>query len=341
MAERITVAESTGTHPYRNLAEEELLCRGCREGEVILYLWQNRNTVVVGRSQNAWKECRVQQLEAEGGFLARRLSGGGAVYHDLGNLNFSFLARKEDYSVERQLEVIQRALALLGVRTEKSGRNDVLAEGRKVSGNAFYRKKDRCCHHGTLLVQVDVEKLSRYLVPSREKLQAKGVDSVSSRVGNLADLAPGLTVGRLREALREAAGQVYGVPASPLESGRLDPAEMETLSRQYASPDWRYGKSLDFQQALSRRFPWGELEIQLRIQAGKIGEAAVYSDAMDAEWIQRLPRYLEGLEYRRSQVCGGLAACPAEDARQEAMRQDILAWLADGEEGGNHHGDTF
>ena len=326
---KITYAEGNGSDPYRNLAMEELLCQECGEYEVILYLWQNQNTVVIGRNQNAWKECRVQLLEQEGGRLARRLSGGGAVFHDLGNLNFTFLAGKEIYSVERQMEVVRIALERLGIQAEKSGRNDILAAGRKISGNAFYKKKDRCCHHGTLMIQVDVEKLSRYLVPSREKLQSKGVDSVASRVLNLADLVPGLTAERLKEALRKAFEQVYGLQAEPLEPGRLDASALQEKAEQYASPEWLYGKALDFQQSLSHRFPWGGVELQLRSQEGMIAEAAVYSDAINTEMIRQLPGVLAGVPYRRSQVCESLAAYQPADEMETAMREDIRAWLAD------------
>ena len=174
MIRQLSVADTVCTDPYVNLAREEHLLELLGPEEVILYLWQNRSTVVIGRNQNAWKECRVEKLTADGGFLARRSSGGGAVFHDLGNLNFTFLARSDHYDVDRQLEVVLRALSACGVPAEKTGRNDVTAEGRKVSGNAFYSAKDRSYHHGTLLVDVDMERLSAYLQVSADKLKSKG-----------------------------------------------------------------------------------------------------------------------------------------------------------------------
>ena len=161
MITKIFIYNAQDTDPHENLAAEKVLMDALGPGEAMLYLWQNLNTVVIGRNQNAWLECRTSLLEEEGGKLARRLSGGGAVFHDLGNLNFTFLMCKEDYDLDKQVEVIRRACALAGIQAEKSGRNDLLADGRKFSGNAFFQDKVHAYHHGTLMVDVDKEKLGR------------------------------------------------------------------------------------------------------------------------------------------------------------------------------------
>ena len=209
MISRCSVYAAAGFDPYENLAAEQTLLERVGEGEMILYLWQNARTVVIGRNQNPWKECRTALLAEEGGHLARRLSGGGAVFHDLGNLNFTFLMREEDYDLSRQLSVIERACRSLGIPVERSGRNDLLADGRKFSGNAFYHHQGRAYHHGTLMVDVDLEMVQRYLSPSKAKLAAKGVDSVRSRVVNLKEFVPDLSIERLSEALISAFAAVY------------------------------------------------------------------------------------------------------------------------------------
>lgn len=131
MIDRINYIESTTYDPYANLAMEEYLMLHCGKTECILYLWQNEHTIVIGRNQNPWKECHLTQLEESGGHLVRRLSGGGAVYHDLGNVNFTFLVQKENYDVGRQLDVIIGAMRRLGIQAERSGRNDILADGKR------------------------------------------------------------------------------------------------------------------------------------------------------------------------------------------------------------------
>ena len=247
----------------------------------ILYLWQNKNTVVIGRNQNAWVECRTTLLEQEGGKLARRLSGGGAVFHDMGNLNFTFIMRDEDYDLDRQFEVILTACRNLGIRAEKSGRNDLLAEGCKFSGNAFYHSQVHAYHHGTLLVDADMEKLGRYLTPPKAKLEAKGVKSVRSRVTNLKELCPTLTIDGLKEQLKIAFSQVYGYDATAIALTPEDEAVIEASAKELGDWQWCYGPKLPFSVSCEERFDWGCISIGLEVKSGVMESCRVYSDAMD------------------------------------------------------------
>ena len=320
MIDKLWIYEGQSYDPHYNLAVEEYLLESVEPGQCVLYLWQNRNTVVIGRNQNPWKECRTTLLEQEGGHLARRLSGGGAVFHDLGNLNFTFLVCLEDYSVPRQMEVIRSAVASLGIPAEVSGRNDILARGRKFSGNAFYKNGRQAYHHGTLLVAADMEKLGRYLHPSRAKLKAKGVESVRSRVVNLQELNPAVTVDSLKKALKEAFSNVYGLPVEALPSAWLDEAAIGQLTQRNRSWQWNYGQKLPFTFECEDRFSWGEVQVQLQIEHGIIQNAMLYSDCLEEEMIPQWEMRLSGCRFERQ----SLGAALSREIRQE---QDLLNLL--------------
>lgn len=288
---------STETNPHQNLAVEKYLLDTLGPQEICLYLWQNRHTVVIGRNQNCWQECRVNQLLADGGFLARRLSGGGAVYHDLGNLNFTFLVPTADYDLERQLNVILTALHSLGIAAVKSGRNDLEIGGRKFSGNAFYSSNDRSYHHGTLMLNADLDRLSHYLNVPQDKLAAKGVPSVRARVTNLTEHQPDLTLVQLQQALLAALAQVYAQTPVRRAEENWDRQEIERSSQFFASEPWLYNKHLPFTWRAEQRFPWGGFTLELQVQAGLIQEAACYSDALDGELIARIPGLLRGCAF--------------------------------------------
>ena len=311
--------------PYRNLAIEKYLTFHVPENECILYLWQNRRTVVIGRNQNPWKECNIEKLIEDGGYLVRRLSGGGAVYHDLGNLNFTFCVRKKDYDVSRQLEVILRAVRSLGIPAEKTGRNDLTAEGRKFSGNAFYESGDFCYHHGTIMMDVDSAALERYLRVSAEKLRGKGVDSVRSRVVNLKEYRSDLTAELLSERLKSAFSEVYGLPVSNV--GEVLDKEIRKDTAFFASRDWNYGRNMPFTNSVSGRFDWGGIEILLKVNRGRVEDVMCHSDAMDPDFAGRLSECLIGCEYNRAALARAAAGCPAETETARQMVEDVRELL--------------
>ena len=297
--------------PHFNLATEQYLLESVQPGECILYLWQNQNTVVIGRNQNPWSECKTSLLESEGGHLVRRLSGGGAVFHDLGNLNFTFLVPTEDYDLDKQLGVILAACQNLGLNAERSGRNDILCDGRKFSGNAFFKHHGKSYHHGTLLVAADMERLSRYLTPSKAKLATKGVDSVRSRVVNLQELCPDLTIPALKEALLAAFGQVYGHPVELLSTANLNIDAISSLEAHYRSWDWKYGRKIPFTCAIEGRFSWGGIQLQLQVDEGVIRDCRVYSDTMTWDSFLALERALVGCRFKPEALTSVvMQACP-------------------------------
>ena len=317
MINKIKLYESNSFDPYLNLATEQYLMETVEEDACILFLWQNQNTVVIGKNQNAWKECRTALLQEEGGFLARRLSGGGAVFHDLGNLNFTFLLPQAEYDLDRQFSAIAEAVTLLGLQAERSGRNDVLIGGRKFSGNAFFKHDGKAYHHGTLLIDVDMDKLSRYLNPSKAKLQAKGVDSVRSRVVNLKELNPDITVAAMKDAMAKAFAKVYGKPMTVLTDADFDHDAIDRLRQRNAGWQWNYGQKLPFTAKLEARFPWGGIQLCLQVDSGRITSAKVYSDAMDWQLPAKLETLLTGTRFDKADLCGRL---------QEGY-PDVARWL--------------
>lgn len=315
---RFIVAQSKD--PYKNLALEAWLFENGRE-DVWLYLWQNQHTVVIGRNQNAWKECRLSALEADGGKLARRGSGGGAVYHDLGNLNFTFILPRDAYDLHRQLGVILGAVQRLGIPARFTGRNDLVTEdGAKFSGNAFQFSAQTALHHGTILVSADMGALSKYLAPSKAKLAAKGVDSVRSRVCNLNTLRPGLTIDQVAQAVAAAFAAEYG-PYETQDPQALDQGALAALEARFASWEWRLGRRAAFDALLETRFPWGEVSLQLTLRDGRVQEVQAYSDAMDADFIQALAPCLQGAAYQPQALAAAVSQLPSP------LAQDLAQWL--------------
>ncbi len=327
MIEQINYVQSDSTDPYHNLALEEQLLLNVRPGQCILYLWQNQHTVVIGRNQNPWAECRTRELEASGGRLARRLSGGGAVYHDLGNLNFTFLVRSADYSVDRQLSVIRKAVAAFGLDARQTGRNDITVDGRKISGNAFYKSGDCCYHHGTILVDVDVDNLSHYLQVSRDKLQSKGVASVRSRVMNLHERNSEITVETLRRELIGTFGQVYGLTPEPLPQGSWDPAQLAARTAFFASREWRYGTRVSMQDQVSARFSWGGVSIQYTVRQGRISGCSLWSDGLEADFLEELPGRWIGLSFDPAALDRFAENFSAEEPLHRTIVRDCMQLL--------------
>ena len=325
MLQNLWICRGEGTDPYENLALERHLLERVEAGTCVLYLWQNENTVVIGRNQNPWAECRTALLAEEGGHLARRLSGGGAVFHDLGNLNFTFLVQKPDYDVDRQTQVLLRACREMGIPAERSGRNDLMARGRKFSGHAFYAHQGRCYHHGTLLVAADLEQMGRYLRPSAAKLRSKGVPSVRARVANLREFLPGLGVEDMAEQLEQAFSAVYGLEARPLPLEALDRARLEELAEENRNWSWLWGRKIPFTWEARGRFAWGEATVGLTVEAGVVRDAAVYTDAMDWAFAAPMERSLAGCPFAPAALRAAVETVPCDGI----VRRDIAALLTE------------
>ena len=322
------IFRSQSTNPWFNLALEEELVNNVSKDEIILYLWQNQNTVVIGKHQNPWREVLIQDLEHDQGKLARRLSGGGAVFHDLGNLNFTFIMHKSHENLKKQLNVILNGVKSLGINAEFSGRNDILAEGRKFSGNAFYYGKENYYHHGTLLIDVDMSKLGRYLNVSLKKLNAKGVESVKSRVINLKTINPKLTIPATIDALSDAFESEYGKCEEIIMVSEIT-ASKEALERyhHYASWDWRFGKTPKFDVTFDEKFTWGEVVLNFSLKGALIKETTIYSDAMSTDFIDKLQPLFNGQKLDKEALQTALK--PLENLKSlKPMIDDLKTWFS-------------
>lgn len=229
----------SSTDPYHNLAIEETLLYSCKDRR-ILYLWQNDRTVVIGRHQDASYECDLEKMEEDGIRLSRRLSGGGAVYHDMGNLNFTFIAPNSELSIDENFGIIADAVKKFGIETCRTGNNDlgIAQTGAKFSGSAFFRPSfdndTPCYHHGTILCSCDIEKMAGYLTPSSGKLSKHGVKSVSARVANI-----GIEVGKVRDSVIESFTARYGEAESAREDV-CDAAAVAEAERRLSSHEWLF-----------------------------------------------------------------------------------------------------
>ncbi|MCL1874147.1 MAG: lipoate--protein ligase [Clostridiales bacterium] len=327
MAAKIYI--STCHDVWDNQAFEEYLLEG--EEMPALLLWQNALAVVIGRHQNAWKEADWQSLEQEGGQLARRLSGGGAVYHDLGNLNFTFFVAKKEYDLPRQVGIILKAVRALGVNAAFAGRNDLEVNGRKFSGNAFCFRRERAFHHGTLLVNSDMGAMDRYLQVSLEKITNKGVDSLPARVINLEEISSKVNVSSLVEAICDSFCSYY--PGAFPEKVDTSQAAPVFLKEKYASWDWRFGSSPEFGVRLSRRFSWGNLDLTCVNHLGLIERAHIYSDILNADLVDILTDALIQQPFKslaiRSAWQEAARRHPDLSGNDQKIIEDLLSWIAE------------
>lgn len=299
---------SSSFDPWQNLALDEYFQNTMQGDFVILYLYINQNAVIIGKNQNAWKECNLDSMNRDEIKLVRRMTGGGAVFHDTGNLNFSFHANDKNYDLERQIRTILTAVQELGIQAEFSGRNDITVEGKKFSGNAFGIKKQNYLHHGTLLIDTDMTRLADYLNVSEQKIRSKGIDSVRSRVCNLKDYNPQMTVNDMVTALIKAFEMHYGeaeefvFPADAEE-------KINAMYQRHASWEWRLGSAMQFDYETECRFPWGGMELHLSVKDGCINNVGIYTDALDTDLPAVIKGALLGSRFHSGEMSERLKKC--------------------------------
>ena len=264
--------KNPSTNPYYNMAFDEYCLESLPIDEPVFFLWQNRPAVIVGFNQEVNTEVNLDYLKENGIDLVRRVTGGGAVYHDLENLNYTIVGRSEDLERDypEYASLLAKALQTLGVPATLSGRNDILVEGRKVSGFAKRVCKNRLMVHGTLMYNVDVDVLTNVLNPSTTKLQSKGIASVRSRVANLCDYLPEIPdIQTFSQRLEEILSNNYTDTEYQLTETEL--AHIQQLTdKKFATWEWNYGRSPKATLTHSSRLACGTVEIHLTLAENRI-----------------------------------------------------------------------
>lgn len=331
---RLRLLISTSHDPWFNLAVEECIFRQMSPEQQVLFLWRNDDTVVIGRAQNPWKECNTRRMERDDIKLARRSSGGGAVFHDLGNSCFTFMAGKPGYDKQISTGIVLAGLRRLGIEAHASGRNDLLMvtpDGeRKISGSAYRETHDRGFHHGTVLLSANLSRLADYLNPDPKKLAAKGITSVRSRVTNVCEQYPAVDHAALVNALSEAFFAHYGAAVipefiSPDEWPDL-PGFADTFARQ-SSWEWNFGHAPSFSHQLDERFAWGGVELHMEVEKGEIQAARIFTDSLDPAPLEALAQALAGGRYQAEALSAAVAAHASQWPQAAKELAELQAWF--------------
>lgn len=289
----------TGTDARWNLAAEEYLLH--RFSEPVFRLWRNADSIIIGRHQNAYAEIDLEYVREHGIKVVRRMTGGGAVFHDLGNVNYSFFnLRGQDFT-----EPVISALAALGLSAGKSGRNDILLDGRKISGTAAFRQGDRLLQHGTLLFSASMASLSKALRPRPEKFADKAVKSTVSRVTNISEhLSYPMSVEEFFDAIFRAVdpeGEEYSYNAEDLKG-------IDALYREkYATEEWNFGKAPAYSLSKVKKFPAGLVELYLKVEEGRIADLQIAGDYFFTLPTEEFCRAMVGCTHEEKEIAGRLS----------------------------------
>lgn len=327
---KFRVVMTSGMDVWKNFAIEEFMVRNVKEDEIVFYLWQTDKNVMLGKNQNPWRECNVKLLISEGGVLSRRITGGGSIYCNHGNMLFSYITPKRLYDLDKQLSVILEACKKYGIHAEKSGRNDLTIKGKKFSGNAFFSNSEANLHHGSLLIKEDVDDLVRYLTPSLDKVTSKGIQSVRSRVTNISEHNKDVTVEGLKSVLTECFQAIY-VDANQEITIEKDPKwfdneEIQQIYERNKSWDWCFGKSAQADVILENRFEWGEVQLHIKLEHSLVDSVVIFSDALDQGYIESLDDVFTGLQFDAEVISNALYGYGSDDTTR-GFSKDISEWL--------------
>lgn len=294
------------TDPMINLAMEEYVLKHIPADDSYFLFYINAPSIIIGKNQNTLEEVNKPYIDANGIKIVRRLSGGGAVYHDLGNLNFSFITADDGnsfHNFKKFTQPIVDALNEMGIPAELSGRNDIHVGERKISGNAQFSQKGRMFSHGTLLLNSDIDEVVNALRVSATKIASKGIKSIRSRVANINDFLPiPLTMEEFKNTILQAIFKEQG----QVEEYVLDEEDWELIhqisNEKYQQWEWNYGASPNFNIIKSKRFPSGTVEVRLDVQKGIITEASIFGDFFGLGEVKEIETALLGGQFQRQAI---------------------------------------
>jgi lipoate-protein ligase A len=321
------------TDAHLNLALEEHVLRNRMGDDDLLLFYVNAPAIIIGRNQNTIEEINSEVVAERGIRVVRRVSGGGAVYHDLGNLNFSFMTRDVHNRFNRYDRFngpVVDVLRDLGVPAVIGGRNDIIADGRKISGNAQFATPDRMLSHGTLLLDSNLDDVTAALRPKPGKVESKGVKSVRSRVANISEFvsAP-IDVSELRERIIE---RIFGtrdratLPLLALDETDWNAAR-ELMDRKYGTMAWNYGENPRSNVQRSQRFAGGEIDVRVDVQEGRISGLRLFGDFMGRHDVDTLEGMLKGVLYERTAILDALGDLDLGEFFTGITRDEVLGVL--------------
>lgn len=334
--QKLRVMISQTFDPWFNLATEDWIFRDLDPQTKALFLWRNDKTVVIGRFQNPWSECNTAKMEEDNIKLARRQSGGGAVFHDLGNTNFTFLSSKETFNKAVNNQIITNAINSFGLESFASGRNDLLVntpEGeKKISGSAFKETKDRSFHHGTVLINADMTRLGSYLVPNLKKLQSKGITSVRARVINLQELNSEISHDEISKRIIaeffKAHNQECDIEILDHDYLKNIPALNEHFQKM-SDWNWRFGEAPQFNHQMTERFDWGMMEVHLDVHKGQVEKAKIFSDSLHPEMIEELNTALLNIAYTKEAFAKAIATVSESLPMIKDYLDEFKIWIGE------------
>lgn len=321
--------KNPSTNPYYNMAFDEYCLESLPIDEPVFFLWQNRPAVIVGFNQEVNTEVNLDYLKENGIDLVRRVTGGGAVYHDLENLNYTIVGRSEDLERDypEYASLLAKALQTLGVPATLSGRNDILVEGRKVSGFAKRVCKNRLMVHGTLMYNVDVDVLTHVLNPSTTKLQSKGIASVRSRVANLCDYLPEIPdIQTFSQRLEEILSNNY--TDTEYQLTETDLANIQRLTdKKFATWEWNYGRSPKATLVHSARLACGTVEIHLTLAENRIASCRFGGDFLGNLPASDVEKALTGIPYEINEIRKCLSKIEINRYFDRVLVDDLLEMM--------------